>query len=109
MAASEGSQVRPTIDCLRRLLPHLRVGEIAVTGSLAILFHLQEAGRSRPRGVRDLDLVASSPEAVAGSVGAHFLVSHYIAANDRVNETTRVFALTPITGAAGRRPLSKMP
>jgi len=64
--------------CLRALLSHLRGDEVAVTGGLAIQQGLAGLGGERARRpIADLDLVASSVDAVAPSVAEDFLVSHY--------------------------------
>jgi len=64
--------------CLGRLLPHVRRESIAITGGVAM--QLAMAGQCRP-GLRseiaDLDLVASSLEAVNPSVLRQCLLSHY--------------------------------
>jgi hypothetical protein len=54
-------------SCLGRLAPHLRLADVALTGSVAI-------GRER---AGDLDLVAGSIDVVAPSATTDFLVSHY--------------------------------
>ena len=64
--------------CLDRLMPHVRRSDVAVTGGVAIEVRLAAAGRAGWRtGVADLDLVASSVDAVQPSVCEAFLVSHY--------------------------------
>ena len=59
--------------CLERLLPHLVLEEVAVTGGVALEHH---APGSRAE-VGDVDLVAGRMEAVAGTVRRDFLVSHH--------------------------------
>ena len=64
--------------CLHRLMPHVRQNEVAITGGVAIQIGMAEAGGSERRTtIADLDLVASSLDAVAPSVADAFLVSHY--------------------------------
>jgi hypothetical protein len=60
-------------DGLARLRPHLRVDEVAITGSLALRLHVPAYARA----VADVDLVARTMDAVASSVAGDFLVSHY--------------------------------
>lgn len=64
--------------CLSRLLPHLDVNRVALTGSAAIELGL--AGGVEPTGralIGDLDFVASSMSAVRPSVTRDLIVSHY--------------------------------
>ena len=64
--------------CLARLTPHLRRDDVAITGGVAIQLGMAELGHGGSRGViADLDLVASSIDAVLLSVAGVFLVSHY--------------------------------
>ena len=64
--------------CLHRLLPHLRLDSVAITGGVAIEIGLAASGRKGTRNrVADLDLVATSPAAVKASVITQFLVAHY--------------------------------
>jgi hypothetical protein len=64
--------------CLHKLIPHVRQNDVAITGGVAIQLSLAEAGRVGGRTmIADLDLVASSLDAVAPSVSQTFLVSHY--------------------------------
>jgi len=71
--------------CLRRLVPHLRRDEIAITGGVAIQIGLAASGRSDWRKtIADLDLVASSLDAVSSGVAGPFLVSHYHVAQAEV-------------------------
>jgi len=64
--------------CLDRLTPHLRINDVALTGSVGMQMGLAALGRpgGRPH-VADLDLVATSLDAVSSSVVDRFLVSHY--------------------------------
>ena len=65
--------------CLRRLIEHLDVSRVAVTGGVAIELHIDAArsGRTRSCEAEDIDFVAESPEAVLPSVTTGFLVSHF--------------------------------
>ena len=64
--------------CLHKLIAHVHQGEVAITGGVAIQLGLAETGRVGGRTtIADLDLVASSLDAVAPSVSRMFLVSHY--------------------------------
>lgn len=64
--------------CLARLIPHVKLDSIAIAGGVAMQFALAEAGRRGPGDqVADLDLVASSIEAIRPGVVEQFLVSHY--------------------------------
>jgi hypothetical protein len=65
-------------DCLDRLTPHLRMNCIAVTGGVGMQMGLAALGhRGVRRHVADLDLVATSLDAVSSRVVDRFLVSHY--------------------------------
>ena len=78
MTGFSGTEVERLAGCLSRLLPHVRREGIAITGGVAM--QLAMAGQCRP-GLRseiaDLDLVATSVEAVNPSVLTQFLLSHY--------------------------------
>jgi len=64
--------------CLARLLPHTDARRIALTGSVAIDFHLAAGTRPLPRRpAADVDLVAADRHVVRSSVAADFLVSHF--------------------------------
>ncbi len=64
--------------CLNRLTPHLQLKSVAVTGGVGIQVGLAALGRAGARdGAADLDLVATSIEAVSSSAVGQFLVSHY--------------------------------
>ena len=64
--------------CLDRLVPHLRLDDVAVTGGVAMQLGLAAFGRPLARnGVADLDIVATSIDAVSASVVGTFLVSHF--------------------------------
>jgi len=72
------SEIERLSGCLRRLVPHVRRDEIAITGGVAIQIGLAAAGHSGWRkSIADLDLVASSIGAVSRGVVGPFLVSHY--------------------------------
>jgi hypothetical protein len=63
---------------LPRLLAHADVDAIALTGGLAIDFHVTALGRAPSRRApTDLDFVVSRPDAVAPAVSCDFLISHY--------------------------------
>jgi hypothetical protein len=64
--------------CLARLLPHLRQSDVAITGGVAIQAGMAMRGRAGPRKtVADLDMVATTIDAVSSGVADTFLVSHY--------------------------------
>ena len=64
--------------CLDRLTPHLQMNRIALTGGVGIQIGLAALGHPDVRHrVADLDLVATSLDAVSSSVVDRFLVSHY--------------------------------
>ena len=64
--------------CLDRLMPHLRMNCIALTGGVGMQVGLAALGYPRVRDhVADLDFVATSLDAVSASVVDRFLVSHY--------------------------------
>ena len=72
------SEMARLSGCLARLLPHVRAGEIAITGGVAVQLGLAVLDRAGSRAViTDLDFVACRLEAVAGTVAGPFLVSHY--------------------------------
>jgi hypothetical protein len=77
-AGFSDSEVDRLSACLTRLMPHLRRDDVAITGGVAIQLGMAEFGRAGSRKViADLDLVASSIDAVLSSVAGAFLVSHY--------------------------------
>jgi hypothetical protein len=64
--------------CLDRLLPHLRLDGVAITGGVGLQWGLAARGRQRlRRELADLDLVAASIDAIGSTVAGQFLVSHY--------------------------------
>lgn len=64
--------------CLERLTPHLKLADVAITGGIGIDVGLAIQGLPATRSrVADLDVVATSVEAVRHSVAGRFLVSHY--------------------------------
>jgi hypothetical protein len=64
--------------CLERLMPHVRPGCVALTGGVGIQFGMAGIGRHGSRDeIADLDLVATSVEAITPTVVGPFLVSHY--------------------------------
>jgi hypothetical protein len=64
--------------CLDRLAPHLQLNAIAITGGVGIQIGLTDLHLESTRDrVADLDLVATSVDAVRVSVVSQFLVSHY--------------------------------
>jgi hypothetical protein len=72
------SELQRLSACIARLLPHLRHDEVAVTGGVAIQLGMADLGRAGLRAtIADLDMVASSVDAVLPSVVSGFLVSHY--------------------------------
>jgi hypothetical protein len=70
------SEMERLSGCLTRLMPHVRRGEIAITGGVAIQLGLPGHPDSRET-IADLDLLASRLDAIAASVSREFLVSHY--------------------------------
>ena len=64
--------------CLARLLPHLEGAGCALTGGVAVEYHLANAGRAGLRAsIADLDFVAHDLDAVSPDVTRDFLVSHH--------------------------------
>jgi hypothetical protein len=64
--------------CLARLSPNLRSDDVAVTGGVAIQIGMARLGYEGSRElIADLDMVASSLDAVSPNVTDAFLVSHY--------------------------------
>ena len=66
-------------DCLQRLIPHVDNSRIALTGGVAIEWHLacRGAGRRRISQSADIDFVVEGPDVVRESVTSEFLVSHF--------------------------------
>jgi len=58
---------------LERLLPHLALEDLAVTGGVALELHVPGSRTE----VADLDLVARRMDAVATTVAREFLISHH--------------------------------
>jgi hypothetical protein len=91
--ARPGLSAKPTVDithnlspteidrlsgCLARLIPHVRLESIAITGGVGMQLGLAGLGRPAPRDeIADLDLVAASVDAITPGVVEQFLVSHY--------------------------------
>ncbi len=66
------------LGCLARLARHVRHRDVAITGGVAIQFGLAVLGYAGSREtIADLDLVASSLDAVSETVVGPFLISHY--------------------------------
>jgi hypothetical protein len=64
--------------CLDRLMPHLSMNGVALTGGVGIHMGLTELVHPGVRHeLADLDLVATSLDAVSATVVERFLVSHY--------------------------------
>ena len=64
--------------CLARLISHVRLDSVAITGGVAMQLGMAGLGRQGPcRAIADLDLVAASIGAITSSVVEQFLVSHY--------------------------------
>src|ERR671912_190028 len=66
-------------DCLRRLIPHVDVARIALTGGVAIGIHLDGTGDGQARSgtAEDIDFVAAEVDAVCHTITSDFLVSHF--------------------------------
>jgi len=64
--------------CLNRLIPHVQLDSLAMTGGVAMQLGMARLGRYGARNiVTDLDFVAGRIEAVRPGVVEQFLVSHY--------------------------------
>ena len=64
--------------CLDRLIPHVRLDSIAITGGIGMHPGMAGLGRQGLRDdIADLDLVAASTGAIRPTVVEQFLVSHY--------------------------------
>ncbi|MBV8490784.1 MAG: hypothetical protein JO199_09680 [Candidatus Eremiobacteraeota bacterium] len=64
--------------CLRRFLRYFASDAIALTGGLAIEYHLAAAGVPPLRTkIADLDFVARDVERVSPAIAGEFLISHY--------------------------------
>ena len=78
VAAFPQREIERLSACLARLLPSLSRDEVAITGGVAIQIGMAQLGSRGTREViADLDLVASSLDAVSADVTEAFLVSHY--------------------------------
>jgi hypothetical protein len=65
-------------ESLARLARHFDPERVALTGGVAVEYHLACAGRAAIRDrIGDLDFVAQTPEEIAPRVTRDFLVSHY--------------------------------
>jgi hypothetical protein len=72
------SELERLAGCLDRLMPHVRQGDVAITGGVAIQLRLAELGYAGRRAAfADLDCVASTLDAIGPGVADDFLVSHY--------------------------------
>ena len=64
--------------CLDRLVPHVRLDSVAMTGGVAMQLGMARLGRQSVRSeIADLDFVAACIGAVRPGVADEFLVSHY--------------------------------
>ena len=64
--------------CLHRLLPHLRAGEYALTGGVAIEAHCAIHGLPTSRNtLADLDFIAASMDTVRPTIADEFLIIHF--------------------------------
>jgi hypothetical protein len=78
MTEESSSEISRLSGCLGRLIPHLRLGDVAVTGGVAIQLRMAELGLEGSRKtIDDLDLVVLSLDAVTPGIAVSFLVSHY--------------------------------
>lgn len=66
-------------DSLRRLVPHVDIARVALTGGVAIGIHIDVMRDGHPRGdaAEDIDFVAEDVDAVRATVANDFLVSHF--------------------------------
>jgi hypothetical protein len=78
MRGFSASEIARLSGCLERLTPHLRLDGVAITGGIGIDVGLAMLGQPGTRDrVADLDLVATSIDAINEGVVGQFLVSHY--------------------------------
>jgi hypothetical protein len=64
--------------CLDRLMPHVRLDSVAITGGVGMQLGMAVLGRETLRNeIADLDLVAAFIGAIRSTVVGRFLVSHY--------------------------------
>jgi hypothetical protein len=77
--SSEPMNSKVLQECLRRLLPHVDTGRIALTGSVAIEMHneVKRCDGIRRLDAEDIDFVADEAKAVRQTVTSDFLVSHF--------------------------------
>lgn len=80
---------------LSRLLPHLKPGQFAVVGGLAIRFLLSEKGLSYNPDFNDIDMTVREMGVVLPSVGKDFLIYHHHLVGEReyfalVDPTTKM-------------------
>jgi len=74
----QGDDILRLDETIARLAPHLAATPFALTGGIAIDFHLVAARRTPSREhIADLDLVVGRLDAIAPAVTADFLISHY--------------------------------
>jgi len=66
-------------DCLQRLIPHVNIARIALTGGVAIGVHVdsERGDRTRADAAEDIDFLVDSVDAVRETVTHEFLVSHF--------------------------------
>jgi hypothetical protein len=96
--SASASQTARLSACLARLTPHLRLNRVALTGGVAIDAGLSALGLSGTRHrIADLDLVATSLDAVSEGVASAFLVSHYHAVRPGVPKFM-VQLVDPVSG-----------
>lgn len=73
--------MRPELfrECVARLMRHVDVGRIALTGGVAIGLHTDGVGctPSRTLAAEDIDFVAADVGAVRPTVSNEFLISHF--------------------------------
>jgi hypothetical protein len=73
--------------CLDRLISHVRLDGVAITGGVGMQLGMARLGRHGPwNEIADLDLVAADIEAIASSVTERSLVSHYHAVGPGVSK-----------------------
>lgn len=71
--------------CLERLMPHVQLDSVAITGGVGMQLGMSlRAGMALRNDVADLDLVAAATSAIRSTVVGPFLVSHYHVVRPRV-------------------------
>ena len=84
--------------CLDRLMPHVRLHGVAITGGVGMQLGIAGLGHGGSRdAIADLDLVADSVEAITPRVVDQFLVSHYHVARPGAPKKFMIQLVDPVS------------